>query len=140
MIVAVIEIVSPGNKDSRHAVRAFAEKSAELLYNGVNLLVVDLFPPSPRDPQGIHKVIWDEIREEPFELPPGKTLTLASYAAGSPMTAYVEPIAVGDTLADMPIFLDSQMYVTVPLGPTYEATWARCPGPFKEAVTRGQSD
>jgi hypothetical protein len=25
--------------------------------------VLDLFPPGPRDPQGIHKAIWDEIIE-----------------------------------------------------------------------------
>jgi hypothetical protein len=42
--VAVIEIVSPGNKSSRHALRSFVQKAAELLREGVNLLVVDLFP------------------------------------------------------------------------------------------------
>ena len=56
-VVAVIEIVSPGNKSSQHALRSFVEKSYNLLSNGVNLLVVDLFPPSRRDPQGIHKAI-----------------------------------------------------------------------------------
>ena len=30
-VVAVIEIVSPGNKDSRHSIRAFAEKAAALI-------------------------------------------------------------------------------------------------------------
>jgi hypothetical protein len=43
---------------------------------GVNVLIVDLFAPSKRDPQGIHKAIWDEICEEPFERPPDKQLTL----------------------------------------------------------------
>jgi hypothetical protein len=36
----------------------------------VNLLIVDLFPPTSRDPQGIHGAIWDELAGEPFELPP----------------------------------------------------------------------
>ena len=35
-VVAVLEIVSPGNKDSRHAIRAFARKSVEFLYAGVH--------------------------------------------------------------------------------------------------------
>jgi hypothetical protein len=69
-VVAIIEIVSPGNKNNRHALRAFVEKTCQILDNGINMLIVDLFPPSKRDPQGIHKAIWDEVREEPFELPP----------------------------------------------------------------------
>src|SRR4051812_19990340 len=49
-VVAIIEIVSPGNKDSRHAVRAFAHKAVQFLQAGVHLSIVDLFPPSRRDP------------------------------------------------------------------------------------------
>jgi hypothetical protein len=33
------------------------EKAAGIPNQGVNLLVVLLFPPTPRDPQGIHKAI-----------------------------------------------------------------------------------
>jgi hypothetical protein len=132
--VAVIEILSPGNKSSQHAVRSFVEKTVDLLFQDINLLVIDLFPPTPRDPQGIHPLIWGAVRDEPFELPPDKPLTLAAYAAGPPRTAYVEPVAVGDPLPDMPVFLDERIYVPVPLDSTYQETWARCPGPFKEAV------
>src|SRR6202034_3515189 len=69
-VVAVIEIVSPGNKNRRHALRSFVEKAYELLRKEISLRVVDLFPPWRRDPQGMHKAIWDELQEEPFELPP----------------------------------------------------------------------
>src|SRR5262249_40006565 len=95
-VVAVLEIVSPGDKDSRHAIRAFARKAVEFLHAGVNLLIVALIPPGRRDPQGIHKVIWDRLHEEPFTLPPDKPLTLAAYAVGIETVAYVEPVAVGD--------------------------------------------
>ena len=67
-IVAVIEIVSPGNKDTRAALRDFVEKTVQFLREGIHVLVVDLFPPTPRDPQGIHKVIWDEIGDEAFRV------------------------------------------------------------------------
>ncbi len=53
-VVAVIELVSPGNKDTRHALRSFVGKSVDLLYDGINLLIIDPFPPGQRDPQGIH--------------------------------------------------------------------------------------
>jgi len=134
-IVAIIEIVSPGNKNSRHAIRSFTEKALDLLSNGIHLLIIDLLPPSKRDPQGIHKVIWDEILEEPFELPADKRLTLAAYAAGERKKAYVEPVAVGDPLPDMPLFLDPSIYVPAPLEATYLSTWESCPQPFRELVS-----
>ena len=105
-VVAIIEIVSPGNKDSRNAIRTFVEKAADILNQGVNLLVVDLFPPTPRDPQGIHKAIWDEFGDEPFEAPPGKPLTVASYIGGDLPTAYVESVGrrrPAPVVADLPL-------------------------------------
>jgi len=77
-IVAVIEIISPGNKGSKSEFRAFVEKTAALIQQGVHLLVVDLLPPTKRDPLGIHKAIWDEFEEEDFELPPDQPLVLAA--------------------------------------------------------------
>src|SRR5262249_52574373 len=137
-VVSVIEIVSPGNKGSRSALRSFVEKSVDFLKHGVHLLVVDLFPPSVRDPQGIHKAIWDEIEDQPFELPPEKSLTLGAYVAGVPKTASVEPVAVGDPLPDMPAYLDPDSWVPVPLEATYQATWESCPADMREAVERGE--
>lgn len=130
-VVAVLEIVSPGNKESRHALHSFARKAVEFLEAGIHLLIVDLFPPSPRDPQGIHKVVWDYLREEPFELPPDKPLTVAAYAVGAETVAYVEPLAVGDVLPDMPIFLRADRYVPCPLESTYQTAWQQFPAPLK---------
>ena len=135
-VVAVVELVSPGNKASTSALRTFVEKSSDLIMQGVHLLVIDLFPPSKRDPQGIHKAIWDQIKEEAFELPARKPLTLASYDAGPPPTAYVEPIAVGDVLPDMPIFLKPGFYVPAPLEATHQETWSRFPTPMKRLLER----
>ena len=44
-VVAIMEIVSPGNKGSRNEFRAFVEKAAAILRQGVHLMVIDLFPP-----------------------------------------------------------------------------------------------
>ena len=98
-------------------------------------MIVDLFPPSRRDPQGIHKVIWDRIRDEPFSLPQDKPLTLAAYVKESEMVAYVEPVAVGDCLPDMPIFLKPDFYVPAPLEETYRTTWDEFfPAPMKRLL------
>ena len=133
-VVAMIEIVSPGNKSSQHGLRSFVTKAYELLNRGVSLLIVDLFPPSPRDPQGIHKAIWDEICVEPFDLPPDKPLTVAAYRAGELKTAYVEPVGVGDELPSLPIFLDPGTYVPAPLETSYRKTWDDSPEILRELV------
>src|SRR5579885_2801977 len=120
-VVALIEIVSPGNKASRHALRSFVEKAVEVLEAGVHLLVIDLWPPGPRDPQGIHAAIWSEIEDNDFQLPGEKRLTLAAYSAGDLKRAFIEPVAVGDVLPDMPLFLGPESYVLTPLEATYQA-------------------
>lgn len=58
-VVCIIEIVSPGNKASRSAVHSFVEKTCDFLRAGVNVLLVAPFPPTPRDPHSLHKLIWD---------------------------------------------------------------------------------
>jgi len=137
-VIALIEIVSPGNKGSRHGLRSFVEKMAACLDQGIHLLVVDLFPPSVRDPQGIHKAIWSEVTDEPFELPPNKQLTLVAYSAGAVKVAYVEPVAVDDVLPDMPLFLEPGLHVPVALEATYQATWNVFPEELREMLTGEQ--
>lgn len=139
-LVAVVEIVSPGNKASETALRSFVRKAARFLERGVNLLIVDLFPPTPRDRSGLHKAIWDEVVDEPFDLPADAPLTLASYDSGPPRTAYIEPAAVGDALPEMPLFLAPGRYVPAPLEATYMASWATCPAPLKDRVESPRSE
>src|SRR5437762_3222332 len=43
-VVAIIEILSPGNKDSTQSLRNFTVKTAEFLRHGIHLLLVDPFP------------------------------------------------------------------------------------------------
>ena len=106
-VVAVMEMLSPGNKASRPEFRTLVEKSAALRRQGIHLLVIDVFPPGKRDPQGIHKAIWDEFQEEDLPLPPGQPLTLVSYEAGLECVAYVEFCGIGDSLPEMPLFLET---------------------------------
>jgi hypothetical protein len=136
-IVAVIEIVSPGNKDSRAALRDFVDKTIDFLRAGIHVLIVDLFPPTPRDPWGVHKAIWDEIEEEAFTFPMGKDRILVSYETGGLRAAYVEPVAVGDALPDMPLFLTDAGHILVPLESTYLAAWEASPEELRRAVELG---
>lgn len=137
--VAVIEIVSPGNKDSRHAIHSFLEKTVDLLAKGVHLLVIDLQAPTRRDPNGIHAVIQEEVSGKEFTPPPGKPLTLVSYEAIAPPKAYIEPVAVGDVLPDMPLFLMPGGYVLVPLEKTYLAAWEGVPARWRKVIEGKES-
>ncbi|MGE3819967.1 MAG: DUF4058 family protein [Isosphaeraceae bacterium] len=135
-VVAMIEIVSPGNKDSRRALKAFVEKALWLLDQRVHLLILDLVPPSPRDPRGIHAARWEEAASQDFNPPEGKPLTLVSYEADLAWRAYVEPLAVGDPLPDMPLFLKPQWYVDVPLEQTYQNAFDAVPLRWRNVVAR----
>lgn len=133
-VIAMLEIVSPGNKGNRHGLRAFVEKAIAALRAGVHLLIVDLFPPGPRDPQGIHKAIWDEVIENDFTLPQDKPLTLAAYSADQFPEYFVEPVAVGDNLPEMPLFLAPDIYVSVPLEASYGLAWNGVPSFWREVL------
>jgi len=137
--VAVIEIVSPGNKSGKHAFQEFLEKSVAFIREGIHLLVIDLFPPTKRDPFGVHRAIWEDFEEEDdeFVFPAGKNLILASYNASRSKEAYVEPVAVGDSLPDMPLFLFEGYHVSVPLESTYQTTWDVMPTDMQDYVVTG---
>ncbi len=137
-IIAFLEILSPGNKANRHALRAVMDKATAILAQGYHLLLIDVHPPTRRDPQGIHGVLWAEISEEAYEAPPGKLLTLAAYSGGEIKTAYVQPIAVGDVLPPMPLFLDPEFYVSVPLEETYQAAWRGVPQRWRTVLENQQ--
>lgn len=133
-VVALVEIISPGNKSSQDAVRSLANKLAEYLDGGIHLLVLDLFPPGRRDPNGVHPLIWSAFKKVSFQLPAGKPLTLAGYAGGDVPRAFVEPVAVGDPLPEMPLFLTPEEHVKVHLEVTYQAAWAEVPARWRDVL------
>ncbi len=128
-IVAMLEIVSPGNKAARNAFREFLDKVCDLLEHKIHLLIVDLLPPSRRrDPKGIHAAIWQELVDEgDFTPPADKPLTMVAYESALVVKAFVEPVAVGDILPTMPLILEPGGAVLVPLEETYQAAWDAVP-------------
>ncbi len=133
-VIAIIEIVSPGNKDGSAAFEAFVKKAVAFLHAGVHLLIIDLFPPTPRDPQGVHRALLNVFGGQPVRLPANKLLTLASYQASPTLKGYIEPVAVGDIMIEMPLFLSSREHVPVPLEASYMKSWETCPEPTKALI------
>jgi len=133
-IVAMVEVVSPGNEAGQRAMRAFIDKATELLDKGIHLLILDLHRPSRRDPHGIHAVIWEDLTGQETTAAADKPLTLASYESALSIRAYVERVAVGDVLTDMPLFLKPAAHVVVPLEETYAKAFAAVPRRWRRVL------
>jgi len=133
-VIAMVEIVSPGNKAGQRDLAAFVQKADQILLAGIHLVIIDLFPPGPRDPHGIHRAIWGEGREGDFALPADKPLTCVSYVGFPEIEVYLEPVAVGDRLPDMPLFLTPEFYVPLPLEATYQSAWEAVPAVWQEVL------
>lgn len=133
-VVAFLEIVSPGNKDGARLLNSFLDKAVAALVGGYHLLVIDLFPPGPHDPNGIHGAIWDSIDGPGYQAPPEAPLTLAAYTGTPAFRCYVEPTSVGTPLIDMPLFLSTDHYVNVPLEATYLEAWSGVPERWRRVI------
>jgi hypothetical protein len=127
-IVAMVEVVSPGNKSGRQALEDFVKKACELLSQRIHLLILDVQPRGTRDPNGIHGEIWEAMTGQEYAAPADRPLTLAAYDADSGVKAFVQHLAVGEPLIEMPLFLEfGGRHVEVPLERTYESAFAAMP-------------
>jgi hypothetical protein len=133
-VVAMIEIVSPGNKSNLHAFRSFVDKACELLESRIHLLIIDPFPPGPRDPNGVHAAIWEQVQDDPFEPPADEPLTLVAYECDLTTRAYIETVGIGQALPDMPLFLEPHGCVMVPLEETYQTAFAVMPRRWQSVI------
>jgi hypothetical protein len=133
-VVAVVQLVVAGNKTDRTTLESFTRRAQELLAAGIHLTVIDVFPPGPRDPEGIHPLIWGDDSTSAFRIDPAKPLTCAAYVGGAYPEAFVETFAIGDRLPDMPLFLTAREYVELPLEATYRAAYAEVPPAVREVL------
>jgi hypothetical protein len=135
-LVALIEVISPANKDRRSHVEEFVSKAESALDLGIHLLLVDMLPPGPQDPCGMHGALLQRLEQsdEPYDLPADEPATLASYAAGPAVEIYVEHVAVGTLLPEMPLFLHPERYINVPLEPTYHSAYSGMPAFWRNVL------
>ena len=136
-VVALLEIVSPANKDRPGSVTDFVEKVCSALKQGIHVLMIDLFPAGPHDLERMHGEIsyvagLEDENQQP--LPSDKPLTLASYISRRMPEGYVEPLAMDDQMPDMPLFLDPDFYVPVPLEMTYQQAYRGVPSVWRDVL------
>jgi hypothetical protein len=137
-LVALLEIVSPANKDRPRSVADFAGKIVAALAYGVHALVIDLLPPGSHDAAGLHGAIWARLEktEEPYDLPEDDPFTLASYVADDAVDIYLEHPTVGASLPQMPLFLRPDRYINVPLEATYQEAYHSLPVFWRDVLEK----
>ncbi len=134
-VVAVLEIVSPANKDRRASVRERVDKVEQLLEAGIHVLLIDLLRPSRHDPQGMHGAVWSRLSAGEYHAPADEPLTLASYRwDGAEAETFVEPVGLGRPLRDMPLFLEREHSINVPLESTYMQAYAGVPAFWRRVL------
>ncbi len=121
-LVAVIELVSPSNKDREATRRAFAAKSAAYLQRGLGLIVVDIVTGSRFN---LHNELVGLMDLGPsFEMSAEATLYAVAYRPISrqgkdQIETWPEALTVRGTLPVLPLALRGTMTIPVDLEATY---------------------
>jgi hypothetical protein len=136
-LVAIVAVVSKGNTLGRKAFDDFVRETAEFLEHCVHRLIIDLQPPSARDPQVIYGAIWDEVAGQDCVRPVDKPLTPAAYESAVGLRIFVELVALGDSLIDMPLYLEPRRYVAGPLEETYQNAFDGMPRRWRMMLEPG---
>jgi Protein of unknown function (DUF4058) len=122
-LVAVVELVSPGNKDRPEQRHAFAAKCAGYLQERVGVVVVDIVTAR-------HANLHQELLEM-FGLPRAATAASDLYAVAYcnrkdegkwRLKLWPAPLAVGRPLPEMPLWLASDFAVPLDLEKSYQET------------------
>jgi hypothetical protein len=134
-VVAILEIVSPAIKDRRGSVRALTDKIVGILEANVQVLLIDLLRPTRHDPHGLHGAVWSWFDARPYTPPATAPLTLASYVwRQTKPQAYLQPVAVGQVLIDILLFLNAERDINFPLESTYVTAYEEMPAYWRRIL------
>jgi hypothetical protein len=126
-LVAVVELVSPRNKDRDLARRAFAAKCVAYLQRGIGLIVVDIVTNRSGN---LHRELLEMLGQaEGSVLPADANLYAVAYRPArrtetNLLDLWPMPLAVGQPL--LPLALLGAFFVPVDLEATYTETRQRC--------------
>jgi hypothetical protein len=130
---AAIELVSPSNKDRPSSRRVFATKCGSYLQRGISVVVLDIVTERLAN---LHAE-FIQFLEWPSELSWQSPTNLSAIAyrkvvasGRHQLEVWPEPIAVGAGLPTLPLWLDIDLCLPLPLEESYQATceFIRIPG------------
>lgn len=125
-LVAAIELISPSNKDRVRSREQFANKVVELIQQDISVSVVDLVSDNPVN-------LCDEVlgrinpKHRPLKSPPpylhAATMKLDKQIRKPDLVStWFYPMAIGQPLPEIPLWLRWDLHVMLPLEPGYEET------------------
>lgn len=120
-LVAAVELVSPANKDRPETRRAFAAKCASYLHGGVSLIVIDVVTDRRAT---LHNDVLDLLAATAGRLVNDPPLYAAAYRPvrreeRTEVEVWAEPLAVGNALPTLPLWLDAVTALPVNADATY---------------------
>jgi hypothetical protein len=124
-LVAVVELVSPGNKDRLENRRAFAVKCAAYLQQSVSVIVVDIVTERH---DNLHVQLMDLLeRTGAAPWPAEQSLYAVAYRTTKEndawrMDLWTEPLTVARPLPTLPLWLASNLAIPLDLEASYEET------------------
>lgn len=127
-LVAVIELVSPGNKDRPAERRAFVAKCASYLAQGVSLIVVDIVTSRHAN---LHNDLMRLLDAAPdFDFPAGVPLYAVAYRPvrrgdQEAIDLWRHRLAVGAPLPTLPLRLTGELFVPVDFEAAYQEACRR---------------
>jgi hypothetical protein len=125
-LVAVVELVSPRNKDRQEARDAFTAKCGAYLQRGIGLVVVDIVTSRLAN---LHDALVDRLRQPPsFHVPEDTGQYAACYRPihrkeADVIDTWLLRLTVGQSLLTVPLGLRGAGIVPLDLEPSYN--WAR---------------
>ena len=136
-VVAMIEIVSPGNKGSRHALRSFLAKARALLARPrppARPRPVPARPPRPERPPPADLV---PVRGRPLRASAGQASHAGGVRGGGPARGVRRARRGRRPAAGHAAVLDAGAHLPVPLGATYGAAFEDVPRPWRAVLEAG---
>jgi predicted cobalt transporter CbtA len=124
-LVAVVELVSPANKDRPEHRRAFVAKCAALLQEQVSVAIVDVVTARPFN---LYGELLELIGETDPALTPEAPALYAAACRGTKkdnawlLETWTYPVAVGQPLPTLPLWLADNLAVPLELEASYEET------------------
>ncbi|MCO5169576.1 MAG: DUF4058 family protein [Planctomycetes bacterium] len=118
--VAVVEVVSPGNKDSQQRAQFFRGKLLECLGAGLHLLVIDVLPATGVAP-GFAAEVARDLGDTSGKVGPGGQAVTSFERRSDPLAVRIYHAALheGQPLPAAPLFLLGDARVDLPLEATY---------------------
>jgi hypothetical protein len=121
-LAGAIELVSPANKDRPLNREAFVSKCVSYLQAGVGLVLVDVVTERPAD---LHRELLVRVGVAdpgPGPVLSGSAFRLVERDGKRQLDVWQEPIAVGQRLPTLPLWLRGGLCLPVELEATYERT------------------